>query len=145
VERELLTYPLSDAKLRAELAFTLTHLRESGFADCKVLFGYAWGLEYYRDDQWVSESLPLGSVLAKVAEVEGRGIGRVGADDLYLEFPSFSFLFCHDSDVHLRFTEDAPLVEFYFSRWEQLGYKPAEWRTNEGGAKVRVRGGGANA
>lgn len=145
MERELLTYPLANAELRAELVFTLEHLRECGFSECKVLFGYAWGMEYYQDDQWVAEALPLGSVLAKIAEVEARGIGRLGADDLFLEFPSFSFLFCNDSDVHLRFSEDAPLVEFFFSRWERLGYKPAEWLSGEGGAKVKVRGGDTNA
>jgi hypothetical protein len=145
VERELFTYPLEDIALRAELAFTLEHLRECGFAECKVLFGYAWGMEYYPDDQWVSEALPIASVLAKVAEVEGRGIGRLGSDDLDLEFPSFSFLFCNDSDVHLRFSEDGPLIEFFFSRWGRLGYKPAEWRTTQGGQKVKVRDGDANA
>ena len=141
----MLTYPVSSTQLWDELAFTLEHLGECGIPECNVLFGYAWGNEYYADDQWVAEPMALSDVIAKVTEVEGRGIGRLGSDDLYLEFPTFSFLFCNDSDVHLRFCEDAPLVEFFFSRWERLGYKPAEWRLSEGGRKVKERGDDTNA
>lgn len=139
MERELLTYPLSDTELRTELAFILQHLLECGFAECKVLFGYAWGMAYYPNDLWVSEELPIGSVLGKVEEVERSGIGRLGRDNLYIEFPSCSFLFCNDSDIHLRFSENELLVDFFFTRWERLGYKPAEWHTIEGGPKVKVR------
>jgi len=141
----LLTYPLTSAQLRDELVFVVEHLQACGFSTCDVLFGYAWGNEYYDDNHWVSESLTLSFLIAKVAEVESRGIGCLGSDDLYLGFPTFQFLFCHDSDVHLYFSEDAPLVEFFYRRWEDLGYKPAEWRSTKGTRKVRVRGGQANA
>ena len=142
MERELLTYPLSNIELRTELAFILQHLLEYGFTECKVLFGYAWGIAYYPDDLWVSEVLPVSSVLGKVEEVERSGIGRLGCDDLYIEFPSFSFLFCNDSDLHLLFSEGDLFVEFFFTRWEHLGYKPSEWHKIEGSPKVKVRSSG---
>lgn len=144
-DRQLLTYPLSNSQIRGEFAFTVEHLLRAGFDSCEVLFGFAWGHEYYPDTHWVAETMALSSVVAKVAELEARGIGCLGADDLYLKLPTYEFLFCNDSDIHLYFSEDSPLVEVFFTRWQSMGYKPAEWRSVEGGPKVRVRGHEANA
>ncbi|QJW85105.1 hypothetical protein HK414_21395 [Ramlibacter terrae] len=40
------------------------------------------------------------------------------------------FQFCHDGDLHIHFAgpENAH-VEAFFSRWQALGYSPAEWVT----------------
>lgn len=145
MERELLTFPMTAAQLRDELVFTVAQLRDSGFTACDVTFGWAWGIAYYPGDRWVAEPVPLDSLLAKLAEVESRGIGRLGADDLFLEFPTFSLHFCHESDVHLGFDEHFDLVEVFFARWQRLGYQPAEWCSSDGKRRVRVRGGDMNA
>ncbi len=140
MSRELFSYPPTDAQLRDELAFIVQHLRELGFESCEVLFGFAWGHEYYPGSHWEAETILLDSLLSKVEEVEGRGLGSVGEDDLWLKVPDFEFLFDHHACIYLMFEEDAVLVNFFFARWESLGFPHAEWRKGEDGLRVKVRG-----
>lgn len=145
MNRELLTFPLSHTQLRDELAYTLDYLGRCDFTSCQLLFGYAWGLEYYLGNDWEEESLALHAVLEKVSAVEAQGLGSLGMDNLHLVFPGFSFRFCDESDIHLSFSADSPLIEHFFARWQRLGYQPAEWLINDDGSKVMRRGGDSHS
>jgi hypothetical protein len=140
MQREILTYPMTVELLHNELSFVVGYFAERGHVTCNVVFGYAWGLEYYPDNEWDGEDIVLSDLESKINEVEVRGIGHFGKDDLFIEFPGLRFLFCNDSDIHIYFTESNPHVEFFYSRWRQLGYKPAESKkNNDHGPGKRVR------
>ena len=69
-------------------------------------------------------------------------MGKLGEDDLFVEVAGVEFRFCNDCDVHLGFDQPLPLVEDFYSRWQSIGYDPAEWIKNkEKGPGTRVRGG----
>lgn len=131
MKRELLTCIMHDEQMRREFAFVVDHMNRIGQTTCGILFGYAWGNDYYPGDRWDFETIPTDSVVTKVEEVESRGIGKLGSNDLFLEFPGWTFRFCNNSDIHMVFAEDSPVVEFYRSRWERLGLRPAIWPSRE--------------
>lgn len=140
MEREILTYPISRMQLNDELVFMVEYFSNKGVEKCSVLFGFAWGVEYYPGNEWNAEEIPISELIDKVHEVETSGIGTIGKDDLFVKVQGLEFRFCNDSDVHIYFSSPNDDVEFYYSRWKQLGYQPAEWlKTQEKGPGERVR------
>lgn len=71
--RQLLTRPLSEDQLRAERTFVVQHLWRHVFENCEVLFGYAWGNDYYPGNGWAPEVVELELLERKVADVERSG------------------------------------------------------------------------
>lgn len=124
--RCIITSELDPAALRAELSYVADYFAARAQVACKVLFGFAWGNEYYVGD-WIEEEIALHSVAAKTREVEASGSGRIGRDDLYVTVSGLEFHFCHESDLHLRFDQSNDAVEHFFSRWGGLGFAPTEW------------------
>jgi hypothetical protein len=140
MKREVLTYPLSKQQLREELRHFVEFFSDKGNATCCVLFGSAWGNDYYPSNEWLEETVALGHLIAKVEEVEAAGHGTLGTDDLFLKVSGLEFLFCNDSDIHISFVEHQPDIEHFYQRWKELGFKPAEWLKNERhGPGERVR------
>jgi hypothetical protein len=124
--RCIITSQLDAAALRAELSYVASYFSARAHVTCKILFGFAWGNEYY-DGDWIDEEIALDSVAAKTREVEASGFGRLGRDDLYVSVSGLEFQFCHESDLHLRFDESDDAVEHFFGRWGGLGFAPTEW------------------
>ena len=123
-----------------ELAFVVQYFVKKGVEKCGVLFGSAWGNDYYPTNEWFDEKVALSNLVEKVREVEASGIGKIGRDDLFVKISGLEFRFCNDSDVHIYFTEHSDEIEFFYSRWKALGYQPAEWLKNEEkGPGERVR------
>jgi hypothetical protein len=140
MEREILTYPISRTQLNDELAFMVEYFSNKGVEKCSVPFGFAWGVEYYPGNEWNDEEISISELIDKVHEVETSGIGAIGKDDLFVKVQGLEFRFCNDSGVHIYFSGTNNDVEFYYSRWKQLGYQPAEWlKTQEKGPGERVR------
>ncbi len=140
MEREILTYPISAEQMNDELSFMVEYFSNKGIEKCSILFGFAWGNEYYPTSEWVDEEIELRKLVPKVKEVEASGIGEVGRDDLFIELSGLQFRFCNDSDVHIYFLEHNDDIEYFYSRWKKLGYQPAEWLKNqEKGPGERVR------
>ena len=138
--REVVTDCLTREQMLEELSAFVAYFTERGVETCDVLFGWHWGIKYYPGKEWPTENVALSRLLAKVGEVEELGIGRLGDDDLYLKLPDLEFQFSHHSDVHIFFDSTSEDVEFFYSRWKQLGYNPAEWlKSLEGGPGTRVR------
>jgi hypothetical protein len=69
MQREVLTYPLSEVQLREELRHFVEFYFAKGIASCDVLFGFAWGNEYYPTKDWIEEQVPLSDLIAKVNQV----------------------------------------------------------------------------
>lgn len=140
MEREILTYPMSAEQLNDELSFMVEYFSNKGIETCSVLFGFAWGNDYHPGNEWFDEEMALKVLIQRVKEVEGSGIGSIGRDDLFVKLSGLEFRFCNDSDVHIYFTSHSEDIEFFYSRWKQLGYQPAEWLKNqEKGPGERVR------
>jgi hypothetical protein len=140
MKREVLTYPLSEQQMREELAHVVEFYLAKSATTCRVLFGYAWGNDYYLTKEWLEEEVALNNLIAKVAKVEATGVGRIGSDDLFLQVDDLEFLFCHDSDIHISFIEHHPEMEHFYQRWKMLGFKPAEWLKDEPhGSSKKVR------
>ena|SRR5688572_30839864 len=140
INREILTHPLSKQQIHEELRHFVEFFSAKGVTTCRVLFGFAWGNEYYPSNEWSDEEIELTNLIKKVEEVEASGLGAVGSDDLFVKVPSMEFQFCHESDIHISFTEHHPDTESFLQRWKTQGFKPAEWIKNEGGGpgeKVR--------
>ena len=121
---ELITCPLSAPQLAEELTWLVEIFSRRGIESCDVLFGYAWGNEYYLTAQWEYECVAIDQVAVAVSAVEIRGLGRLGQDDLWLRVadPQVEYRFCNDSDLHLAFSEANWLVDLTRARWQQKGY-----------------------
>ena len=145
-KREILTYPLNKEQFWDELRHFVAYFRKKGASECEVLFGFAWGNEYYPSNEWVPEKLPLEDLEAKIQELERRGFGEFGNNDVFIELEDLEFRFCNDTDVHVGFNIHKPVIEDFYMRWESLDYYPAEWLKNqEHGPGQLVRGGKQNA
>lgn len=140
MEREILTYPIEKDQVHDELVFFVEYFSGKGFEDCEILFGFAWGIEYYPGKDWPYEKIKLSNLIEKVDEVEASGIGSLGYDDLFIKIADLEFRFCNDTDIHIYFEKSNEDIEFYYTRWKQLGYQPAEWIKNQkNGPGERVR------
>jgi hypothetical protein len=137
---EILTCPVSKQQLWEELEFVVAYFIDNGYLTCEVLFGFAWGMDYYPTKDWNSECISLGELKAKILSVENSGLGLLSNDDLFLDFPHLQFRFCNDSDIHIYFNEYSEDIEYFYSRWGAQGFNPAEYLKNQvkgPGEKVR--------
>jgi hypothetical protein len=146
MKREILTYPLSKEQFWTEFRHFVAYFRSMGISECTVLFGFAWGIECYPEKEWTPETILLDELEERILELERRGLGEFGYNDVFIELANVEFRFCNDTDVHIGFNRRQPLIEDFYSRWEVLGYHPAEWLKNEEhGPGEWVRGGKQNA
>jgi len=76
-----------------------------------VVFGFAWGNEL-GDGQWSPEIIESVRLLDRIREVEDSRVGKFGDDEIIIEVPgdSLSVTFCHERDIHLKYTESTELV-----------------------------------
>jgi len=140
--QEILTYPVTKSQIWCELEFFVEYFRGSGHCDCQVLFGFAWGNKYYPSGEWRAVTIPLDSLVTEIRRVEVAGLGSLGSDDLFVSLPGLDleFRFCNDSDIHIRFEEANETTEFFYQRWKDRGFSPAEWqKTVEGKTGERLR------
>ena len=131
--REILTRVIDVDTLFAELAFLVEHFRSKGYETCEASFGFAWVNDYYSDPNRKQGPISLDSLVAEVHRAGTLGWGGLGTNDLFVKVPPLApeFRFCNDSDIHLMFDEPEDLTEFFYRRWESLGYEPAEWLKSE--------------
>jgi hypothetical protein len=123
--RNILTRELDRNELWHELEFIGEALAANGHTHCQVLFGAAWGNEYYQAPTWEAEELSSTTLVAKVREVEGRGIGVLGEHDLWIEIRGeLTILFCNDGDLHLRSSQASPAADVIAQRWLERGFEP---------------------
>lgn len=140
MKREVVTGILEENQVRAELRYLIEHFSKSGEESCDVLYGFAWGNDYYSGNEWPCESVKLSSLESKVAAVEQRNIGSLANDDLFIKVGGIEFLFCHESDIHISFETTNPEIEHFYERWITNGFNPSEWiKDDPNGLGTKVR------
>lgn len=140
MKREVVTRILAKPEAERELEYLVEYYTEKGEQNCKVLFGFAWGNDYYPGKEWPEEEISITELPRKVKSVEETGIGNIGGDDLFVYVGGLEFLFCHESDIHIIFSSHVPEIEHFFSRWVTQGFEPSEWiKDQKIGPGTRVR------
>ena len=128
---EIVTYPIDTDKVINELYHVVNYYSEKGISSCNVLFGYAWGIEYYPSKQWEYEEVQLKNLISKIQSVQDSGLGSIGKDDVFIQVAGLEFRFCNDSDIHISYSQSNSDVEYFYSRWKEAGYQPSEWLKNQ--------------
>jgi len=138
MNREILTYPIERNQIREEFYFFVEYFSKKGFQFCYVLVGSSWGNKYHITTNWDYEKVSFSELLNKVNYLEDKEYGKLGSDDLFIKFDSLpiEFLFCNDSDIHIKFVETTEIVESFYERWKTFGYSPAEWQHDESGKPI---------
>jgi len=140
MKREVVTGILEEDQVRDELRYLVDHFSKNGEESCDVLFGFAWGNDYYPGNQWSYESVKLSSLESKISDVERRNIGRLANDDLFIKVGGLEFQFCHESDIHISFETTSPGIEHFYDRWLTNGFNPSVWiKDDSKGPGTRVR------
>ncbi len=140
MKREVVTAILEENQIRDELQYLIDYFSKNGNEFCDVLFGYAWGNDYYPDNEWFYESVKLSGLKSKIFEIEQRNIGSLSNDDLFITVAGFEFLFCHESDIHISFETTSQAIEHFYERWLTMGFHPSEWiKNNSKGPGTKVR------
>lgn len=134
MQQEIITTVIGRDALRAELVFLTASLPAWGISECSVLFGFAWGNEYYPGNTWDYIRLPAEAVQGEVERVEAIGSGSLGDDDLFVFLPEFGteFRFCHEEDLHLSYDAPSDLSVFFLRRWSDKGFGPQVRETTAG-------------
>ena len=103
-------------------------------------FGFAWAEEFHAGWEEITVSGP--KLLSEVRQMETSNKGELGLNDLLIRIPQLGveFLYCNDSDIHLRFEQPNDFTDLFYSRWKARGFTPAEWLTEKGkGPGTRIR------
>jgi hypothetical protein len=125
MKREVVTSILEENQVRVELRYLIDRFSKNGEEYCDVLFGFAWGNDYYPGNEWLYESVKLSRLESKISEVEQRHIGRLTNDDLFVKVGGLEFQFCHESDIHISFERISPEIEHFYERWLNKGFNPS--------------------
>lgn len=98
-------------EFREQLGSFVDFLVKEDIPRISVVFGFAWGNEL-GDGQWKPEVIESVRLLDRIREIEDSGIGKFGDDEIIIEVPgdSLSVTFCHERDIHLKYTESTELA-----------------------------------
>lgn len=109
-------------EFREQLGLFVEFLAKEEIQHVSVVFGFAWGNEL-GDGKWTPEIISSDRLLDRIQEIEHSGIGKFGDDEIIVEIPgdSLRVTFCHERDIHLKFTESTELVgklkALYHGHW----------------------------
>jgi hypothetical protein len=126
MQYEIITRSLDVSDMWRELSFVSKHLQQLGEDRCFVIFGFAWGSEYYDGGLWKEVEIPIIKLAEEVGRVQQAGLGSLGSDDLFIRVPQLEieFHFCNDSDIHLSYEQPSELSEFFYENWKSKGFSP---------------------
>src|SRR5262249_20390938 len=101
----------------------IQYLQELGHDRCELVFGWHWGLEYPPGRPWETLDVALADLEAEVRRPEDAGLGALGGDDVTIRVPGLAceFLFCHHSDIHLKFAHPSDVADAFAARWSRAG------------------------
>jgi hypothetical protein len=123
--KQIVTRIISPSELEEEMRRILDLLSAASYKEVKIMFGFAWGNWIY-SDQWEYIPIPISEVMKRIQDEVDAGNGRIGDDDLYMLHPLYNcrLQFCHESDIHLWYTEGTPFVKDLFGQWAEMGLDP---------------------
>ena len=115
---EVFSKILSLSEYKNAINKIIAMLRNNGIQEVEILFGFAWGNEY---NNWNSMPIRTDSILSEIVKAESMGVGELGRDDFYITCTNLQteILFCHETDVHLRYTHLNQPVEDILNLWLQ--------------------------
>ncbi len=113
---------LGKEKLLTEVAEIISFFTSVGVNTCHVMLGFGWGIKYYPSDEWEKEEIMLDSLQAFIENIEDKGLGKIGKDDLFIWVGSTEFKLCNDGDIHLRCSNVTEEQEYFLKRWQQKGW-----------------------
>ena len=123
MNRELVTDPLGAEDLWADLKENVGFLKESGYAEAMVFFGYGWG-EHIYEDKWKEVPVPLDDLEARIRDAENKGFGSLGKDNLYftIEDIPIRLSYSYESVIHLSYSEGSDIASTIKERWLSRGW-----------------------
>jgi hypothetical protein len=123
---EIVTGLLSREQLQGELRDIREFFRNHAIT---ASYMYGWGCDIEIDRQWQVNPVAIEAIVETVEEGLASGIFSWGKADLFLYDGEerFSFLLCHEGDVHFT-SEDESLVALVRAAWEARGYQVYEAR-----------------
>ena len=103
-KREILTNPLSKEQFWAEFRHFVAYFLNMGISECSVLFGFAWGIEYYPGKDWIPETIPLEELEARNSRI-WKDVASVSSDTTISlsSLPRLNSAFANDTDIHIVF------------------------------------------
>lgn len=129
--REILTHPISREEIWVELRHFVSYFIGQGYSDCATSLGFAWVIDYYDGEPPGEERIALTKLETKVRHLELADFGRLGSDELYADIADITFRFCDECDLHMYFKNYTPHVEYFESRWRNMGFQPKEHPKSE--------------
>jgi hypothetical protein len=128
--RKFIAQPKPNGDIRSEFERFLSKAREHGWVRLRVVFGFVWG-NYDGANGRPEEIVSPDELEAKVAELEGRGDGAIGEDDLLVTVDEIGvrFIFCHDNDIHLEAEQADAFLDAERDRFLALGWRIYEGKT----------------
>lgn len=106
--------------LLAELEAVCEALNNAGVVHVSVSFG--WDANLGIKDMWKDQTVAVKDLCSFIALSEKSGVVVVGKGDILITAPDFSFILCHESDIHID--GESPLVRRVIRRWKDLGQAP---------------------
>jgi hypothetical protein len=128
MKREIAIHEVTDIVLDSELKYLADYFRGLGYEQCRLLFGWHWGMEFYSTNEWYYLDIALVALQPKVLEVQASGVGCIGGDDLLISVPPVDceFCFCHHNGIHLSFESSSEVTAHFFERWRSAKLSPIE-------------------
>ena len=123
MNRELVTDPLGAEDLWADLRANIELLKNSGYTEALVFFGFGWG-EHIYEDKWKDIPMSLDDLETSVREAEDKGFGSLGNDNLYftIEELPIRLNYSYESVIHLSYSEGNELALTIQKRWLSHGW-----------------------
>jgi hypothetical protein len=122
--REIIVRPKDGDDIRCEFDRFLSTARSRGWNELKILFGFAWGNYAYEND-WIEEVVSPDGLETRVRELEEKGDGSIGEDDLFVTVLAIGIqhTFCHENDIHIEGPHDDPYIDEEAGRYQSLGWE----------------------
>lgn len=145
MERDLQVHSEDVSRLRQELVHVVEFFRGKGCERCDVLFGWAWRTSSDTSGlAWRSLEIPLLKLVDEIHEAERAALGEFAGDDVFVTFAGcdLKLQFCHESGIHLFFSEPNETTLHFLNRWQAAGLSPAEFEKADGSSLWQRTGAG---
>ncbi len=116
--------PLDVQAVRLDFEAFVAELESRPSEKVHVVFGFAWGNEIYEHD-WLELVLTGSELRARVEAAEAAGLGKVGADDLFIRLPLLGVErhYCHEADIHVTAnSSNNPYLQAERRAWLERGW-----------------------
>ena len=120
-------YPREDL---LRFANFLMHILEDEQIDfIEVMYGWFWGNKIFN---WEHREVPVLKLLGEVADIENRGIGKIGDDDLFIWYrqADLEVQLCHEADIHILYSDHLPIVtkiiEYLIDAFPQVAHNSSD-------------------